>query len=191
MRREAAKAKSTPSYFPTFCRLSLNRRMRAAPRWLPLSLWDESAGEVSAKSFRNRWAWGGVDLSAVSDVSAWVLAVESRVPGVELELVARFWLPEERVDELEQQLQVPLRQWAADGLLTLTEGDAIDYDAIERQIIADCRRLDVQRISYDRMFAGQLVQRIEAKTRSVDVVPIAKTYLGMSPGSRGRGLPGR
>ncbi|MFB6578887.1 hypothetical protein ACFCYC_16000 [Streptomyces sp. NPDC056402] len=124
MRREAAKAKSTPSYFPTFCRLSLNRRMRAASRWLPLSLWDESAGEVSAKSFRYRRAWGGVDLSAVSDVSAWVLAVESRVPGVELELVARFWLPEERVDELEQQLQVPLRQWAADGLLTLTEGDA-------------------------------------------------------------------
>ncbi|NEA63938.1 terminase TerL endonuclease subunit [Streptomyces sp. SID12488] len=184
MRREANKAKSTPSYFPTFCRLSLNRRMRAASRWLPLSLWDENNGAVNDKSFRYRRAWGGVDLSAVSDLSAWVLAVESRVPGVELELISRFWLPEERADELEQQLQVPIRQWASDGLLTLTEGDAIDYDAIEQQIIADCRRLDVQRISYDRMFAGQLVQRIEAKTRGVDVVPIAQTYLGMSPGCK-------
>ncbi|MGW2380194.1 terminase large subunit [Streptomyces sp. NPDC001658] len=184
MRREANKAKSTPSYFPTFCRLSLNRRMRAASRWLPLSLWDENNGPVNDKSFRYRRAWGGVDLSAVSDLSAWVLAVESRVPGVELELISRFWLPEERADELEQQLQVPIRQWASDGLLTLTEGDAIDYDAIEQQIIADCRRLDVQRISYDRMFAGQLVQRIEAKTRGVDVVPIAQTYLGMSPGCK-------
>ncbi|MFE4631919.1 terminase TerL endonuclease subunit [Streptomyces sp. NPDC056773] len=91
----------------------------------------------------------------VDDLSAWVLAVESRVPGVELELVARFWLPEER-----------------------------DYGAIEKQIIAECRRLDVQRISYDQMFAGQLVQRIEAKTRGVDVVPIARTYLGMPPGSK-------
>ncbi|MFD4141558.1 terminase large subunit [Streptomyces sp. NPDC058572] len=184
MRREANKAKSTPSYFPTFCRLSLNRRMRAASRWLPLSLWDENNGAVNNKSFRYRRAWGGVDLSAVSDLSAWVLAVESRVSGVELELISRFWLPEERADELEQQLQVPIRQWAADGLLTLTEGDAIDYDAIERQIIADCRRLDVQRISYDRMFAGQLVQRIESKTRGVDVVPVAQTYLGMSPGCK-------
>ncbi|MFF3552940.1 terminase large subunit [Streptomyces tsukubensis] len=184
MRREANKAKSTPSYFATFCRLSLNRRMRSASRWLPISLWDANNGPVNDKAFRYRRAWGGVDLSAVSDLSAWVLAVESRVPGVELELVARFWLPEERADELEQQLQVPIRQWAADGLLTLTEGDAIDYDAIERQIVEDCRRLDVQRISYDRMFAGQLVQRIEKKTRGVDVVPVAQTYLGMSPGCK-------
>ncbi|MFJ9549074.1 terminase large subunit [Streptomyces erythrochromogenes] len=184
MRREAAKAKFTPSYFPTFCRLSLNRRMRSSSRWLPLPVWDENNGAVDDTSFRFRRAWGGVDLSAVSDLSAWVLAVESRKPGVELELISRFWLPEERVDELEQQLQVPLRQWVDEGLLTLTEGDAIDYGAIERQIIADCRRLDVQRISYDRMFAGQLVQRIEAKTRGVDVVPVAQTYLGMSPGSK-------
>ncbi|MEU5974300.1 terminase TerL endonuclease subunit [Streptomyces sp. NPDC047315] len=184
MRREANKARSTPSYFATFCRLSLNRRMRSASRWLTLTLWDECAGTVDYDKFRYRRAWGGVDLSAVSDLSAWVLAVESRVPGVELELVARFWLPEERADELEQQLQVPIRQWAADGLLTLTEGDAIDYDTIERQIVEDCRRLDVQRISYDRMFAGQLVQRIEKKTRGVDIVPVAQTYLGMSPGCK-------
>ncbi|MER8067183.1 terminase TerL endonuclease subunit [Streptomyces sp. NPDC094034] len=184
MRREAAKAKSTPSYFPTFCRLSLNRRMRSSSRWLPLPVWDANAGAVDEQRFRYRRAWGGVDLSAVSDLSAWVLAVESRKPGVELELVSRFWLPEERIDELQAQLQVPLRQWADDGLLTLTEGDAIDYGAIEKQIIADCRRLDVQRISYDRMFAGQLVQRIEQKTRGVDVVPVAQTYLGMSPGSK-------
>ncbi|WP_030599775.1 terminase TerL endonuclease subunit, partial [Kitasatospora aureofaciens] len=102
----------------------------------------------------------------------------------ELELVARFWLPEERLDELEAQLHVPLRQWAKEGWLTLTEGDAIDYTAIEKQIIADCRRLDVQRVSYDRMFAGQMVQRLESKTRGVDVVPVAQTYLGMSPGSK-------
>lgn len=184
MRREAAKAKSTPSYFPTFCRLSLNRRMRAATRWLPMPLWDENAGLVDDKRFRYRRAWGGVDLSAVADLSAWVMAVESRQPGVELELISRFWLPEERVDELEAQTQMPLRQWVSEGFLTLTEGDAIDYGAIEKQIITDCRRLDVQRISYDRMFAGQLVQRIDAKTRGVDLVPVAQTYLGMGPGCK-------
>jgi phage terminase large subunit-like protein len=184
MRREAAKAKSTPSYFPTFCRLSLNRRMRAATRWLPMPLWDANAGMVDDQKFRYRRAWGGVDLSAVSDMSAWVMAVESRQPGVELELVARFWLPEERVDELEQQLQVPLRLWVREGWIKLTEGDAIDYGAIERQIIEDCRRLNVQRVSYDRMFAGQLVQRVDQKTRGVDLVPVAQTYLGMGPGSK-------
>ncbi|WP_369190166.1 terminase large subunit [Streptomyces sp. R08] len=184
LKREAAKAQASPSYLPTFMRLSLNVRTRSSVRWLPMPLWDANAGTVDDKRFRYRKAWGGVDLSAVSDLSAWVLAVESRKPGVELELISRFWLPEERVEELEAQTLMPLRQWARDGLLTLTEGDAIDYGAIEKQIIEDCRRLDVQRVSYDRMFAGQLVQRVDAKTRGVDLVPIAQTYLGMSPGSK-------
>lgn len=184
IRREAEKAKASPSYFPAFMRLSLNRRMRASSRWFSMPMWDECAGKVDDKKFRYRRAWGGVDLSAVSDLSAWVLVVESRQKNVDLEIIARFWLPEERVDELEAQTQMPLRQWVRDGLLTLTEGDAIDYDAIEKQIIADCRRLDVQRISYDRMFAGQLVQRVQAKTRGVDLVPVAQTYLGMGPGSK-------
>ncbi|MBA9050778.1 MULTISPECIES: terminase large subunit [Streptomyces] len=184
LKREAAKAQATPSYLPTFMRLSLNVRTRSSQRWFSMDVWDENAGEVDTKRFRYRRAWGGVDLSAVSDLSAWVLAVESKQPGVELELISRFWLPEERVDTLEAQTGMPLRQWVREGLLTLTEGDAIDYGVIEKQIIEDCRRLNVQRIGYDRMFAGQLVQRVQAKTRGVDLVPIAQTYLGMSPGSK-------
>lgn len=184
LRDQANMAKATPSYFPTFMRLSLNRRMRASSRWFSMPMWDDCGGNVNDKQFRYRRAWGGVDLSAVSDLSAWVLAVESRQRGVDIELISRFWLPEERVDELEAQTQMPLRQWARDGLLTLTEGDAIDYGAIEKQILEDCRRLDVQRISYDRMFAGQMVQRLQQRTRGVDVVPVAQTYLGMGPGSK-------
>lgn len=183
MRREAAKAQSTPSYFPAFCRLSLNRRMRSSAQWLPLTLWDENGGAIAQRMGRRR-AWGGVDLSAVSDLSAWVMAVESRQRGVSLELIARFWLPEERVDELEQQLQVPLRQWVREGHITLTEGDAVDYDTIEKTILADCQKLDMQRISYDRMFAGQLVQRVNHRAKGVDVVPVAQTYLGMGPGAK-------
>lgn len=184
IKREAEKAKSTPSYMSTFMRLSLNVRMRSTTRWIDLPLWDKGDRPVSTRATRIRRAWGGVDLSAVSDLSAWVLVVESKQPGVELEIVPRFWIPEERVDELSHQLHVPLRQWAKDGLLTLTEGDAVDYDAIERQIVADCKKYNVQRISYDRMFAGQLVQRVQSKTKGVQLAPVAQTYLGMGPGAK-------
>jgi phage terminase large subunit-like protein len=184
IRREAEKAKASPSYFPTFMRLSLNRRMRSSSRWITKDMWESGSGSVDDKRLRGRKAWGGIDLSAVSDLSAWVIATESRRPGVELELISRFWLPDERVDELEKQLRVPLRQWARDGFLTLTEGDAVDYETIQKQVLDDCRRLDVQRVSYDRMFAGQMVQHIDQKTRGVQVVPVAQTYLGMSPGCK-------
>jgi len=182
MRREAEKAKATPSYFPTFLRLSLNIREKASTRWIDVRSWDRVAGMVDEQALKGRRAWGGLDLSAVSDLSAWVLAVESKQPGVEVELVSRFWLPSERLEDLQRQLQVPLAQWAREGYLKLTEGDAIDYDAIEKQVLADCRHFDVQWIGYDRMFAGQLVQNVDRDTRrGVKVTPISQTFLGLSP----------
>ena len=182
MRREAEKAKATPSYFPTFLRLSLNIREKASTRWIDVRSWDRVAGMVDEQALKGRRAWGGLDLSAVSDLSAWVLAVESKQPGVEVELVSRFWLPSERLEDLQRQLQVPLAQWAREGYLKLTEGDAIDYDAIEKQVLADCKHFDVQWIGYDRMFAGQLVQNVDRDTRrGVKVTPISQTFLGLSP----------
>jgi len=182
LRREANKAKATPSYYPTFLRLSLNIREKASTRWLNLRLWDKRAGMVDASALAGRRAWGGLDLSAVSDLSAWVLAVESQQPGVEVELVPRFWLPSERLEELQRHLQVPLAQWVREGFLELTEGDAIDYDTIEKRILADCKTYDLQWIGYDRMFAGQLVQNVDRETkRGVKVTPIGQTFLGLSP----------
>jgi phage terminase large subunit-like protein len=182
LRREATKAQSTPSYYPTFLRLSLNIREKASTRWIDLRKWDRIAGMVDEPALKGRRAWGGLDLSAVSDLSAWVLAVESKQPGVEVELVSRFWLPSERLEELQRHLQVPLAQWVREGFISLTEGDAIDYDTIEKQVLADCRTFDVQWIGYDRMFAGQLVQNVDRDTkRGVKVTPISQTFLGLGP----------
>lgn len=181
LRKEAAKAKTTPSYFPTFCRLHLNRRMRDASRAIDLRQWDACAGIVDLARLKGRPAWGGFDLSATSDLTAWWLAVESPTPGVELEMVWRYFVPEERVEELERQLQVPLSRWVAEGWITATEGNVIDYAAVRDAALADCRIVNMRRISYDRMFAGQMVQEIDAELRGVEVVPVAQTYLGQSP----------
>lgn len=181
LRREAQKAKTTKTYFPTYCRLSLNLRMREQTRWLDLGKWDSCNGEVDRARLAGRRAWGGLDLSAVSDFTAWAVWVESNRPGAELDLLTRFWLPEERVDDLERKLQVPLRAWAEAGLLELTEGDVIDYTAVKSAVIGDCRHLDMQRVSYDRMFAGQMVQELDTELRGVEVVPVAQTYMGLSP----------
>ena len=179
IRQAAAKARNNPTAYPAFCRLHLNLRMREQTRFLDIQRWDKCDGPVIRASLRGRRAWGGLDLSAVSDFAAWACWVEPTRPGAELDLLVRFWLPEERADELEQRLMVPIRAWSRMGLLTLTEGDVIDYDAIERSVLADCKHLDMQRISYDRMFAGQMTQNIARET-DVEVVPVAQTFLGLS-----------
>lgn len=182
LRKEAEKARTTPSYFPTYCRLHLNLRKRDATRWLDLDRWAVADRSIVVREhLAGRRAWGGLDLSAVSDLTAWCVIAESQQPGKQLEMLWRFWLPEGRVDELERQLQVPLRTWARQGWLSLTDGDVIDYTAVQAAVLADCRLVDMQRVSYDRMFAGQLVQQLDEQLHGVDVLPVNQTFLGLSP----------
>lgn len=181
LRKEANKARTTPSYFPTFCQLHLDLRMRDRTRLVDLNRWDDCGGIVDLARLRGRPAWGGFDLSAVSDLTAWCLVVDSPTPGIEVELFWRYWVPEERIEDLERQLQVPLSRWVAEGRITATEGDVIDYAAARDAALTDCSVVDIQRISYDRMFAGQMVQEVDAALQGVDVVPVAQTFIGQSP----------
>jgi phage terminase large subunit-like protein len=183
LRREAEKAQNTPTYFPTYCRLSLNLRRREQVRWLDLAKWDACGGTVDRAALRKHRAWGGLDLSAVSDFTAWAVWVENNRPDrVGFDLLTHFWVPDDRVEDLQRQLMVPLRTWIDQGHVTATEGDVIDYSSVRAQVIGDCRHFDMQRVSYDRMFAGQLVQEIAEDLGGPDALaPVAQTYLGLSP----------
>ncbi|UJP39337.1 terminase large subunit [Cellulomonas palmilytica] len=184
LHREAEKARTTPSYFPTYCRLTLNLRRREQARWIDLDRWDLLDGAIDRTGLRGRRAWGGLDLSAVSDFTAWTVLVEANRPGAELDLLARFWVPGDRVEDLQRKLMVPLDRWIDQGFVTATEGDVIDYTAVKAAVIGDCRHFDVQRVSYDRMFAGQLVQELDEELGGVELAPVAQTFMGLSPASK-------
>ncbi|WP_426302761.1 terminase large subunit [Arthrobacter sp. R-11] len=183
MRDQANKAQASPSRLPAFLQLSLNRRSPSQTRWVDMKRWD-ALRKSSRTPLRGRRAWGGLDLSATSDFTAWAVWAQSNRPGFELELFTRFWVPEERVDDLQKQLLIPLRDWIDRGYVTATEGDVIDYSAVKAAVIGDCKHFDMQRISYDRMFAGQLVQELDEELKGVDIVPVAQTFYGLSPASK-------
>lgn len=182
LRQEAEKARTTPSYFPTFARLSLNLRMRQTVRWLPIADWDTSAGMVDEAELAGRTCWGALDLSAVSDMTAWVLVFPDEAEG--LAVLPRFWLPQDLLPALERRVQVPLDQWRREGWLRVTEGNVIDYSVVEDQVVTDAKRFDLQRVSYDRMFAGQLVQGVQERVEGLEVTPIPQTFLGLSPAAK-------
>lgn len=180
MRDAITKAKTTPTFFPSYCRLHLNMRMRDQALWLDIDKWDTLSGYTGRTALMGRRAWGGLDLSAVSDFTAWTVWVESVTPGRRFDLLSRFWVPEDRVETLSQQLMVPLADWIADGYVTATPGDVIDYSAIKAAVIGDSMMFDMQRIGYDRMYAGQLVQDVQKAVDGVEIVPVSQTYLGLS-----------
>jgi phage terminase large subunit-like protein len=58
IRKESEKARTTPSYFPTFCRLHLNRRTRAQRRLIDLKKWGDAGGIVDLARLKDCRAWG-------------------------------------------------------------------------------------------------------------------------------------
>ena len=184
METEAKKARNSPRELAVFKQLALNMRTSSTSRWLDIAKWDDLTARPDRARLRGRRAWAGVDLSATSDFTAWAVWAESTRRGYELELLIDYWVPEERIPELEEQLQVPLQAWVDQGFVHASEGDVIDYAAVKAKAVGDAHHFDLQRISYDRMFAGQIVQEIEAETKGVDLVPVGQGFVGIGPASK-------
>jgi phage terminase large subunit-like protein len=64
--------------------------------------------------------------------------------------------PEAALPELDRRTGGRARVWAAQGWLTLTEGNVIDYEAIKVALREDAERYEITEIGYDRWGATQL-----------------------------------
>ena len=159
VRKEARRAKSIPAYFPAFCRLTLNRRVRAENRALNIADWDASAGLVAEDKLAGRICYGGLDLASTLDIAAFVLVFPD--DDGTYDVLCRFWTPGETIDERSRRDQVPYQVWVDQGLLIASPGSVIGYRAIELEIEALSRRFDIREIAYDRWGAAQMRQNLE------------------------------
>lgn len=99
-----------------------------------LKAWDEQAvsDEEFAELVRGREALVGLDLSKREDLTAdgWVIPLEDGRIAVD----AHGFIPSEAVVRHERTDRIPYRDWAAEGWVTITEGNITDYTAVETHI---------------------------------------------------------
>jgi phage terminase large subunit-like protein len=169
LRKEANKARETPSYFPTFCRLHLNLRMRIEGKWFTPRQWDKGLGMVDEAELKGRDCYAGIDLSNVSDFAVWLLLfppVEGDPDGGRWKVLPRIFVPAEAVDR-----RAPIRNqliaWERAGRLTITEGDMTHYDAIETQAEKDASTFNVIEAAYDPWNSTQLISHLMEKGMTV------------------------
>lgn len=140
--RQASDAKRLPSREPAYRNLILNQRVEARSPFVNRSIWQENGGKP--ESLEGRAVYGGLDLSAVSDLTALVLV------GDEGDVESTFWLPEEGLAEKSRNDRVPYDQWARDGHLETCPGRSIEYDFVAEYLRSVFDRYDVQLINFDR-----------------------------------------
>jgi len=176
MRIAAKRAQEIPAQENVFRRLYLNQWTEQADRWLRLADWDACAA-LERPALTGRRGYVGLDLSTTTDLTA-LAAVFPSDDGIDV--LCHCFLPDERLQDRIRRDRVPYDRWAADGYLTLTPGNVIDYEAIRAMLRAWDQVYDIVAVGFDPWNATDLVERLKTHD-GLNCLPVRQGYAAMSP----------
>lgn len=163
LRTQARKARNIPAYQNTFLRLHLDVWTEQETRWLSMDLWAACEVPFDESAFLGAPCYGGLDLASTRDLASLVLVFPSDPDEPEhFAALAYFWIPGDNITERVRKGRVPYDLWVQQGLIQTTEGNAIDYEFIIRDIEALFDKFAIKEIAFDRWGAFQVSQRLEA-----------------------------
>lgn len=168
------RAKASPDDLPGVLCKDFNIREVSASVWLS---YDAIKSELrfEMEEVVNTYAVGGCDLSATTDLTAATLLI--RKPGDPIVYVLQqYFLPEKRIAALEEKntAEAPYRKWADRGLLTICEGNRVNYSDVTAWYceMRDKWKIDAIKVGYDRALAGYWVE--EMKANGFEMEPVAQ-----------------
>jgi phage terminase large subunit-like protein len=176
MQIAAKRAIEIPAQENTFRRLYLNQWTEQASRWIGMDAWDRCYAPIDPATLMGRRCFVGLDLSTTTDLTA-VVAV---FPGADgFEVLAHYFLPSDGLAERIRRDRVPYDRWAADGHLTLTPGNVIDYEVIRATLRQWDDAYDMAAIGFDPWNAIDLVERLKAQD-GLTCIPVRQGFGAMS-----------
>ena len=142
----AADAQRMPSRQSEFENLVLNRRIDASAPFISHRVFSDCMGDT-IDDLAGRVVFGGLDLSEVSDLTAFVAVTPE--DGV-WHVAPTFWLPGVGLADKARVDRVPYDLWASQGHLQASPGKTVDYEFVAGWIWELCQAADVRKIAFDR-----------------------------------------
>jgi phage terminase large subunit-like protein len=204
---ECKAAQDTPRKRNDFLKFNLNRWVGQATAWIPIEWWDNCEDSFTDNDILPLACAAGLDMAQKIDLVAFVVVFRQFLDGaapIRLEVTTEeiagkeekrefslnyrifvrpfFWLPEETVRDREKEGITSYRAWAEAGLLTITEGAAIDYDKVFKDIRAIAERYPLLKqgeIGYDPAFATDIANRLRDKA-GFKTVEVLQNYTHMN-----------
>lgn len=141
----AKTARRMPSREAEYSNLVLNRRVEANNPFVTPSEWE--ACSFAPESIRGIPVYAGLDLSSVSDLTAFVMI--GRVNS-KWQVHPTFWLPSEGLREKSQSDRVPYDMWADQGYLQTTPGTTVSYEHVAHFLRGMFDQYNIQKVAFDR-----------------------------------------
>lgn len=158
---EIAIARNSLSKRAEFLTKYCNIKQSSTQAWLPYDVVDAVTGEAyRLEDFRSTYCVGGIDLSQTTDLTACCVVIER---AGRLYTFAKFFMPANKIDELQAAEGVPYQLYVSAGLIQPSGENFVDYnDCFEwfKMLVEEYEILPLQ-VGYDRYSAQYLVQQME------------------------------
>lgn len=145
-------------FITKYCCLKQN----SSTAWLSTQTVQKCMGdEITLESLSKCYGVVGLDLSQTTDLTSACVVVEKN--GI-LNVVSKFWLPAERIDEASERDGVPYRIFIERGLLAPSGDNFVDYRDCYNWIVDLVEKYNILPlvVGYDRYSAQYLIQDLNA-----------------------------
>ena len=162
MLEEIAVAEGSLSKRAEFITKYCNLKQNSSLAWLESKAIDQTTGEpLDPEEFRGCYCVGGFDLSRTNDLTAACVVIEK---DGELYVLAKFFLPAERIEDATAADGVPYNIYIQRGLLQPSGSNIVDYNDVFNWFRDLVEQYEIYplKVGYDRYSAAYLVQQMES-----------------------------
>jgi phage terminase large subunit-like protein len=165
-----------PADQPGFRRLYLGQLVESDSRVIDRAQWDACASQYGWESFVGRYVYAGLDLSSTTDLTActW-LTID---PDGKMRVWPQVWIPEAKLASHTDR--VPYRTWAAQGWVTVTPGNVVDYEIVRAYILARAKTVKLLQLGFDPWSATETSIKLASELGDERVVEVRQGYVSMS-----------
>ena len=172
--RDAIQIASKQNAFKT---KHLNLWVGARSAWMNMQSWAKCPPRKTLEELAGRPCYVALDLSSKIDLAANMAVFPPSDDDPLWHVHGKYYLPEDVVLEKATGNFSHYDAWAKQGLLTLTDGNLIDFEEIENDLRDFKSRFQVEEVPYDPFQATQLATRMAAEGFTmVEIAPTAKNF---------------
>lgn len=180
MRLQYWQALGNPPREKIFRQFRLNQWVKvSSSKWVSLEHWDSCNGVIDPEALKGRLCCGGIDLSSRIDMTAFCLVFPPIENDPHWYVLWWYWLPEEGLRDRILQDHIPYDSWAEKGYLTLTPGNVIDYQFIEKTILKIRDIYNIRQIGFDPWNALQV--SLDLADQGITMVEVRQGFKTLSP----------
>lgn len=172
-------AKNRPEAVRNVMTKNVNLWVDAEKTWILDDAWMRCVGTTEIEDLRGCECWGGLDLSNVSDITAFVLIFHE---NDKFQLLPFFWIPEEKMLEKIRKENINYDLWVKAGFVKVTSGNVLDYEFVKADILQIVEIYDLQSSAYDRWNSSQTI--IDLQNEGMECNPFGQGYGSMSAPSK-------